>query len=84
MQNIKSRILLKTDTTANWNKAANSFTPQKGEVCIYSDRFQITDKFGQPAYIPGIKIGDGNKFINNLEFITPDYITDQQIIDLFN
>lgn len=77
---IKTRVLLKTDFTENWNKAANSFIPKEGEVCIYLDRIQLEDG----SYIPGIKVGDGTSYINELEFINDDYITNAQIDALFN
>lgn len=77
---IKTRVLLKTDFTANWNKAANSFIPKEGEVCIYLDRIQLEDG----SYIPGIKVGDGTSYINELEFINDDYITNAQIDALFD
>lgn len=76
---IKTRVLLKTDFTENWNKAANSFIPKEGEVCIYLDRIQLEDG----SYIPGIKVGDGTSYINELEFINDDYITNAQIDALF-
>ena len=76
---LKTRILLKTDTTANWNKAANSFIPKAGEVCIYSDRFQLEDG----TYVPGIKVGDGSSYINELEFMGEEYISEEEIDSLF-
>ena len=76
---IKTRVLLKTDFTENWNKAANSFIPKEGEVCIYLDRIQLEDG----SYVPGIKVGDGTSYINELEFINDDYITNAQIDALF-
>jgi len=75
---IKSRILLKTDTTLNWNKATN-FIPKKGEICIYSDRFQLDDG----SYVPGIKVGDGTSYINELEFMGDEYISNEEIDSLF-
>lgn len=72
---IKSRILLKTDTTANWDKATNSFIPKKGEICIYSDRFQLDDG----SYVPGIKVGDGTSYINELNFIGDESISNEEI-----
>lgn len=77
---LKTRILLKTDTTANWEKAANSFIPKEGEVCIYSDRFQLEDG----TYVPGIKVGDGSSYINELEFMGDDYISNEEIDEIFN
>lgn len=76
---LKTRILLKTDTTANWEKAANSFIPKEGEVCIYSDRIQLEDG----TYVPGIKVGDGSSYIHELEFMGDDYISNEEIDSLF-
>lgn len=75
---LKTRILLKTDTTANWEKAANSFIPKEGEVCIYSDRFQLEDG----TYVPGIKVGDGSSYINELEFMGDEYISNEEIDEI--
>ena len=74
----KSRILLKTDITENWNKATN-FIPQLGEVCIYSDRIKKAGSSGEIVYIPGIKVGDGVSYVGELEFIGEAYITKDQI-----
>lgn len=74
---IKSRVLLKTDTTANWEKATN-FIPKVGEVCIYSDRFQLDDG----TYVPGIKVGDGTSYISELEFMGDEYITNEEIDEI--
>ena len=76
---LKTRILLKTDTTANWDKAADSFIPKEGEVCIYSDRIQLDDG----SYVPGIKVGDGTSYINELEFMGDEYISNEEIDSLF-
>lgn len=75
---IKSRVLLKTDTTENWEKATN-FIPKKGEICIYSDRFQLEDS----SYVPGIKVGDGTSYVNELEFMGDEYINNEEIDALF-
>ena len=74
---IKSRILLKTDTTANWEKATN-FIPKEGEVCIYLDRFQLDDG----TYVPGIKVGDGTSYISELEFMGDEYISNEDIDEI--
>ncbi len=57
---VKTRIQLKCDTEANWNKAIN-FIPLKGEVIIYST--DDTHPFSR------IKVGDGITTIINLPFI---------------
>ena len=79
----KTRILLKTDTKANWEKAAGSFIPKAGEVCIYSDRIQTTNDAGETVYIPGVKVGDGTSYIDELEFMGDDYITSEDIDAIF-
>lgn len=61
-KNIKTRTQQKIDTAANWDLAANSFKPLKGEICVFSD-FDM------------IKIGDGTHYINELDFVS-DYRSD--------
>ena len=57
---LKTRVVLKHDTEANWNKATN-FIPKKGEVIIY-------DPDGTHTYSRQ-KVGDGIKNINELPFL---------------
>ena len=79
---VKSRVLLKTGTTSDWQKAAeNNFTPLAGEVCIYLDRF-TREEDGVQIDVPGIKIGDGSSTIEELPFIGDEYITNEQIDEL--
>lgn len=56
---LKTRVVLKHDTEANWNKAT-TFVPKKGEVIIY-------DPDSNYSYSRQ-KIGDGTKTIVNLPF----------------
>ena len=69
---IKTRVQLKCDTEANWNKSVlvadggekesgTSFVPLKGEVIIYSA--DGTHPFSR------LKVGDGTTTVNNLPFI---------------
>lgn len=61
---IKTRIINKHDTEANWIKATN-FIPKQGELVVY-------DKDSTHSY-ERFKIGDGSTKINDLSFsITPD------------
>ena len=60
-KNIQSRIQHKHDTEANWNQTTN-FIPKAGEIIIY-------DKDENYTY-ERIKIGDGEKNVNALSFIT--------------
>ena len=61
---LKTRVVLKHDTEANWitaGNAANPFIPKKGEVIIY-------DPDGTHTYSRQ-KVGDGIKNINELPFL---------------
>ncbi len=61
---LKTRVVLKHDTEANWitaGNAANPFIPKKGEVIIY-------DPDGTHTYSRQ-KVGDGIKNINALPFL---------------
>lgn len=59
-KNIKSRIVHKHDTAANW-VLATGFTPKAGEIIIYDvDDTHLYER---------IKVGDGKKNVNNLPFV---------------
>ena len=57
---IKTRVQLKCDTEANWDRAVN-FRPLKGEVIIYST--DDTHPFSR------FKVGDGSTLVSDLPFI---------------
>lgn len=66
-----ARIKFKRDTKANWN-AARGMIPLDGEVIIYSDYRQIQKEIdGQlrNVYLPGVKIGDGQTYVQDLPFV---------------
>ncbi len=67
-----ARIKSKHDTTANWN-AAIGFIPLAGEIIIYDDykTVETTNQYGEAVtrYIPGIKIGSGNAYVQDLQFV---------------
>lgn len=74
MKEFKSRIKLKHDTTAHWDNAIG-FIPLAGEIIVYDDYRTITyDDHGETRTknIPGIKIGSGNAYVQDLEFIDGD------------
>ena len=56
---LKARLLMKTDTSANWSKATN-FIPKAGEIIIYSDDERK------------IKVGDGLTKVSSLKFVNQD------------
>ncbi len=75
---VDARIRLKRDTTANWNNA-RGFVPMAGEVIIYDDYQKKTwqvEEYGEivtkTENIPGIKIGDGQAYVQDLPFIDKD------------
>lgn len=60
MANVKTRIIQKHDSSANWAKAT-TFVPLKGEIIIYDD-------------LGKIKIGDGAAKVNDLPFLDKDVV----------
>ena len=60
MANVKTRIIQKHDSSANWAKAT-TFVPLKGEIIIYDD-------------LGKIKIGDGAAKVNDLQFLDKDAV----------
>lgn len=66
-KNLNTRIQLKNDTEANWNKATN-FIPLEGETIIYST--DSTHPFSR------LKVGDGTTTVNELPFVSSGtYVT---------
>lgn len=72
---VNTRIKLKRDTTSNWN-SAGGFIPLAGEVIIYTDyqtKTWTVEEYGETvtktANIPGIKIGDGRAYVQDLPFV---------------
>ena len=71
---INARIQLKRDTTANWN-AARGFVPMAGEVIVYTDYSSYQKEVNgqiKTILIPGIKIGDGGAYVQDLPFVDED------------
>lgn len=56
------------DTTENWNKQI-TYIPPLGCLIVYTDRDTVYDEMGNPKYIPGVKIGDGNAYVTDIPFI---------------
>lgn len=54
---LKTRIQLKYDTLANWNAVADTFVPNKGEVCFVE--IPTGDKTATTAPTVLFKVGDG-------------------------
>lgn len=60
----------RTGTTAFWN-AQTGFVPEDGEIIVYTDKSTKTVD-GVTVYIPGIKIGSGNAYVQDLAFVAQD------------
>lgn len=68
---VNTRIQNKRDTTANWN-AARGFVPLAGEVIVYTDYKKIQkeiDGVMTDVFVPGVKIGDGQTYVQDLPFV---------------
>lgn len=59
------------DTTANWD-AQQGLVGERGAVYIYSDYYIIEDQSGNQTPVAGIRIGDGNAYLNDLPFVSDD------------
>ena len=57
----------KYNTTEYWDNALG-YKPSAGEIIIYTDYKTIT-KNGQTVEVPGIKIGSGNAYVQDLAFL---------------
>lgn len=68
MKKIKARISQLHGTTEYWNNKIG-FIPKQGEIIIYDDYKSETDQDDNIIYIPGIKIGTGNAYVQDLPFI---------------
>ena len=78
MPNIKTRIINKHDTEANWALAEN-FKPLAGEVIVY-------DVDSNHAY-PRFKVGDGKTLVSALPFsidILTSYVTETELASALN
>ena len=68
---MNTRIKLKRDTTEHWNNA-QGFIPLQGEVIVYTDHEKTIRVIGNKEVevdVPGIKIGTGNSYIQDLPFV---------------
>jgi len=54
-------------TTAEWNETIG-YIPAVGEIIVYTDYKQV-EKDGEMVNVPGIKIGSGNAYVQDLMFV---------------
>ena len=60
-------IGIRYNTTEYWD-AQEGYIPPKGSIIIYSDHLTVTEE-GKEVVYPGIKIGSGNGFVQDLAFL---------------
>lgn len=53
--------------TAYWDEQIG-YIPEAGVIIIYSD-YDHYEKDGQTIYVPGLKVGSGNAYVQDLAFI---------------
>lgn len=70
-----TRISLKHDTTANWDKNP-TFVPMNGEIVVYDDYKQIVTEDGTTVNLQGLKIGNGKTPVASLPFFTDKLVLD--------
>ena len=82
---INTRIQEKRDSTANWN-AAQGFVPLQGELIIYNDYKTIQKEIDgelKTVQVPGIKIGDGMAYVQDLPFVDEE-LRDRLMVHINN
>lgn len=62
------------NTTHYWN-CLTGYIPAAGEIIIYSD-YDVVTVDGVTKYVPGIKIGSGNGYVQDLAFVGDNIIAD--------
>jgi len=71
---VNTRIQLKRDTTQHWNRALG-FIPLEGELIIYTDYKSMEKEIDgevKQVQIPGLKIGDGMTYVQDLPFVNAE------------
>ena len=63
--NLVSKSL--SGSTAYWN-AQTGFIPAEGQIIVYTD-YKTTTVSGQTVNVPGVKVGTGNGYVQDLVFL---------------
>lgn len=63
---IKTRLKLKYDTFANWEKVKTTFVPLKGEVCLIEVPNDVDPIHNAPSIL--FKVGDGTTAFGDLKY----------------
>ena len=62
-----NRDRIQVNTTAYWN-SQRGYVPRAGDFIIYTD-YNTIEKEGHIIYVPGIKVGDGKAYVQDLPFL---------------
>lgn len=62
--------IINQGSTAYWNSLQN-YIPKAGEIIVYTD-YATKEENGQTINIPGVKIGSGNGYVQDLSFVGED------------
>ena len=65
--NIGAQKGVRSGTTAYWN-AQIGYVPEEGEIIVYTD-YKTTEVDGQTVNVPGVKIGTGNGYVQDIVFL---------------
>lgn len=74
---IDQSLGIQYDTTAGWNSRVG-YIPKAGALIIYSD-YKSIEKDGKTVLIPGLKVGSGNAYVQDLAFLDEALV--QQIVN---
>lgn len=69
---IDQSLGIQYDTTAGWNSKIG-YIPKVGALIIYSD-YKSIEKDGETVLIPGLKIGSGNSYVQDLAFLDEELV----------
>ena len=67
LNQLDTKTIFYCHTTEYWNNAIG-YVPANGEIVIYSDYKRIESN-GETVFVPGIKIGSGNGYVQDLAFL---------------
>ena len=74
LDSVAGKADMQTGTTAYWNSRIG-FVPDAGTLIVYTDyKSEIVD--GVSVDIPGIKVGSGNAYVQDLAFIDEGIASD--------
>lgn len=67
LDSVAEKASIEQGTTEYWNNRTG-YVPPAGTIVVYNDhQSKVVD--GETVYIPGIKIGSGNAYVQDLAFV---------------